>query len=174
MKASPIVTRTPAGIADPRASPPLTRRAVFLDLEDSSCVEHVSWMLEHLELGTPYPQTRLTAVGNWGAIGQEVAGLLSAYGAELLHATPACGVKAWRHLRIAVAAGVWLGSARPCDILEVITDDQALDAIGDVAAGLGVNFRRLSCRALAEANKIHAAESGRDTRPGHRPTTDRR
>src|SRR5262249_31539393 len=49
---------------------------------------------------------------------------------------------------IAVSAGVWLGSARPGDVVEIISDDRAFDAVGDVAALLGVEFRRLSYRRL--------------------------
>jgi hypothetical protein len=58
------------------------------------------------------------------------------------------GVKDWSDLRIAVGAGVWLGTARPGDILEIISDDRAFDAVGDVATGLGVAFRRMSYRGL--------------------------
>jgi hypothetical protein len=43
---------------------------------------------------------------------------------------------------------VWLGTARPGDILEIISDDRAFDAVGDVATGLGIAFRRLSYRGL--------------------------
>jgi hypothetical protein len=148
---------------DDSHGPPLTRRAVFFDVENSSRVEHISRLLEHLELGTRGPQTRVMAVGNWGVIGQETARLLSAHGAELLHSAPAFGVKDWSDLRIAVAAGVWLAEARPGDVLEIITDDQAFDAVGDVAAGLGVAFRRLSYRALVAAARVPAVESRRPT-----------
>jgi hypothetical protein len=60
-------------------------------------------------------------------------------------------VKDWSDLRIAVTAGVWLGTARPGDVLEIISDDRAFDAVGDVAVGLGIAFRRLSYRALTGA-----------------------
>ena len=32
--------------------------------------------------------------------------------------------------------------------MEIVSDDRAFDAVGDVAAGLGVSFRRLSYRRL--------------------------
>src|SRR5207237_8556093 len=70
------------------------------------------------------------------------------HGAQLLHSAPSVGVKDWSDLRIAVAAGVWLGTARPGDVLEVISDDRAFDAVGDVATSLGITFRRLSYRRL--------------------------
>ncbi|PWU20540.1 MAG: hypothetical protein C5B48_12425 [Candidatus Rokuibacteriota bacterium] len=51
---------------------------------------------------------------------------------------------------MAVAAGLWLGEARPGDSIASVSDDRAFDAIGDVAASLGVAFRRLSLRRLAD------------------------
>jgi hypothetical protein len=60
------------------------------------------------------------------------------------------GVPDWSDLRIAAAAGVWLGEARPGDRIEIVSDDRAFDAVGDVAAGLGVTFRRVSYRLLFE------------------------
>src|SRR2546425_6707348 len=38
--------------------------------------------------------------------------------------------------------------ARPGDVLEIVSDDRAFDAVGDVAAALGIAFRRLSYRTL--------------------------
>jgi len=130
------------------------RRAVIFDVENSSRVEHIARMLEHLELGTLDRQTRLMAVGNWGVIGYDTARLLARHGAELVHTAPAFGVKDWSDLRIAVTAGIWLAGARPGDVLDIITDDQAFDAVGDVAAGRGVDFHRLSYRALVGARQI--------------------
>jgi hypothetical protein len=60
-------------------------------------------------------------------------------------------VRDWSDLRIAVAAGVWLAAARPGDSLELVSDDRAFDAVGDVASSLGIVFRRLSYRGLAGA-----------------------
>jgi len=134
------------------------RRAVIFDVENSSRVEHIARMLEHLGLGTLDHQTRLMAVGNWGVIGYETARLLARHGAELVHTAPAFGVKDWSDLRIAVTAGIWLAGARPGDVLDIITDDQAFDAVGDVAAGRGVDFHRLSYRALVGARQIAPRE----------------
>src|SRR5207253_917942 len=130
------------------------RRAVIFDVENSSRLEHVARMLEHLGLGTLDHQTRLMAVGNWGVIGYETARLLARHGAELVHTAPAFGVKDWSDLRIAVTAGIWLAGARPGDLLDIITDDQAFDAVGDVASGRGVDFHRLSYRALVGSRQI--------------------
>jgi hypothetical protein len=58
-------------------------------------------------------------------------------------------VRDWTDLRIAVSAGAWLAAARPGDMIELITDDQAFDAVGDVATALGVRYQRLSFRALS-------------------------
>ncbi len=137
------------------------RRVVIFDVENSSRVEHVTRMLEHLELGKVDRATRIMAVGNWGVIGPETAKLLSHHGAELVHTAPAFGVKDWSDLRIAVGAGIWLGEACPGDVLEIITDDQAFDAVGDVAASRGVVFRRLSYRSLVAGRKIAPVEPTR-------------
>jgi hypothetical protein len=147
------------------------RRAVIFDVENSSRVEHIARMLEHLGLGTLDRQTRLMAVGNWGVIGYDTARMLARHGAALVHTAPAFGVKDWSDLRIAVMAGIWLAGARPGDVLDIITDDQAFDAVGDVAAGRGVDFRRLSYRALVGARQITGPASDGGAR---RRTTRRR
>jgi hypothetical protein len=146
-----------------------SRRVVIFDVENASRAAHVSTILEHLQLGARSSGSRLMAVGNWGIIGHETAHLLARHGAELLHSAPAFGVKDWTDLRIAVTAGIWLGTSRPGDVLEIITDDQAFDAVGDVAAGRGVVFRRLSYRGLVKAGEIEpAAPRGRAPRPRRR------
>ena len=150
------------------------RRAVIFDVENSSRVEHIARMLEHLGLGTLDRQTRLMAVGNWGVIGYDTARLLARHGAELLHTAPAFGVKDWSDLRIAVTAGIWLAGARPGDVLDIITDDQAFDAVGDVAAGRGVDFHRLSYRALVGARQIAPRGSASDGGARRRRTGRRR
>jgi hypothetical protein len=66
-----------------------------------------------------------------------------------VHSAPSTGVRDWSDLRIAVSAGVWLGGARAGDVLEIVSDDRAFDAVGDVAVSLGITFRRVSYRALA-------------------------
>jgi hypothetical protein len=132
----------------PRAAP-ATRRAVFFDVENTSRAEHIERVLQHLRLDWIAQATELVAVGNWRVVGHETARLLAHRGAHLVHSAPATGVRDWSDLRIAVAAGVWLASARPGDVIEIITDDQAFDAVGDVATSLGISFRRLSYRALA-------------------------
>jgi hypothetical protein len=93
--------------------------------------------------------TDLVAVGNWRVINHETARMLAERGAHLVHSAPSVGVRAWSDLRIAVTAGVWLAAARPGDVVEIVSDDQAFDAVGDVATSLGVEFRRLSYRGLA-------------------------
>ena len=150
---------------EPQEASPSTRRAVFFDVENSSRAEHVSRMLQHLELGELGRETQLVAVGNWRVVGLDTARLLSRHGARLVHSAPAFGVKDWSDLRIAVAAGIWLGDSRPGDVLEVITDDQAFDAVGDVAASCGVSFRRLSYRSLVEAKQTRHAVGAPRARP---------
>src|SRR3989454_2285844 len=135
---------------------------------------HIARMLEHLGLGTLDRQTRLMAVGNWGVIGYDTARLLARHGAELVHTAPAFGVKDWSDLRIAVTAGIWLAGARPGDVLDIVTDDQAFDAVGDVAAGRGVDFHRLSYRALVGARQIAPRERASDGGARRRRTGRRR
>jgi hypothetical protein len=97
--------------------------------------------------------TQLVAVGNWRVIGQQTARLLAREGAELVHSAPSTGVRDWSDLRIAVSAGIWLGAARPGDMMDIVSDDQAFDAVGDVAATLGVQFRRIPARDRATSRR---------------------
>ena len=139
-----------ARVRPPAPSPPLpaARRAIFVDVENSSRADHVSRVLDHLAIDRQERRVDLIAVGNWRVIGADSARLLARRGAHLVHSAPSTGVKDWSDLRIAVSAGVWLGSARPGDLIEIISDDRAFDAVGDVAALLGVEYRRLSYRGL--------------------------
>ncbi|MFN8543735.1 MAG: hypothetical protein U0807_05970 [Candidatus Binatia bacterium] len=142
-----FAARMPAAV--PVRPLPDRRHGVFFDVENSSRPEHVSRVLEALELNWIDRRTDLIAVGNWRVVSNETARLLAGRGAQLVHSAPAVGVRDWSDLRIAVAAGCWLASARAGDALAIVTDDQAFDAVGDVAASLGVTYRRLSYRALA-------------------------
>ncbi|HEU5320325.1 MAG TPA: hypothetical protein VFX28_05960, partial [Methylomirabilota bacterium] len=106
-------------------------------------------VIEHLRLDRVDRQTDLIAVGNWRVASAECARLLARSGAQLVHSAPSAGVRDWSDLRIAVSAGAWLAGARPGDTIEIVSDDRAFDAVGDVAATLGVDYRRLSFRNLA-------------------------
>ena len=158
-----------ARVAPPRPPAPLPSRgrAVFFDVENTSRAEHIGRVLAHLELDWMHHATELVAVGNWRVIGNDTARLLASRGAHLVHSAPSVGVRDWSDLRIAVAAGAWLAAARPGDLLEIVTDDQAFDAVGDVAASLGVTFRRLSYRALAGMSEAPRVEAARE-RPSRR------
>jgi hypothetical protein len=158
-----FAARVPA--PEPPRPLPSTRRAIFFDVENSSKAEHVSRVLAYLRVDRTAHSTDIIAVGNWRVIGHDTARLLAKQGANLVHSAPSVGVRDWSDLRIAVAAGVWLAGARPADTIEIISDDQAFDAVGDVASSLGVTFHRLSYRALAGV----VIEMPRDE-----PTTDAR
>jgi hypothetical protein len=151
---------------------PVVRRGIFFDVENSSRPEHVAAVLEHLNIDRGHHLTDLLAVGNWKVASPETARYLAQRGAQLIHSAPSTGVKDWSDLRIAVAAGVWLAGARPGDAIEIITDDQAFDAVGDVAAGLGVHYQRLSFRGLAGMGVLPVASSApaesRGSRGGRR------
>ena len=182
-----FASRMPA--SEPPRPLPATRRGIFFDVENSSRPEHVAAVLDHLKIDHLSRLTDLVAMGNWKVASGDTARLLAQRGAQLVHSAPSTGVKDWSDLRIAVAAGVWLAAARPGDVVEIITDDQAFDAVGDVAAGLGVTFHRLSFRALAGMGLLPAPSAlpaelrsggrsgrsrgrgrrGRGGRPDHRP-----
>ncbi|MBX3024878.1 NYN domain-containing protein [bacterium] len=135
-----VVTRRPAMRA---AANHIPRRCVFVDVENTSSEEDLFEVLEALHLDHAAQPTEVAAVGNWRAIGQRLARRLAATGAQLVHSAPATGVKDWSDLWIAVAAGCWLGSAQPGDVLEIVSNDRAFDAVGDAASARGVTFRRL-------------------------------
>jgi len=180
----PLPTATPETAFAARVPPPppprprpALRQVVFFDVENTSRPEHVARVLDHLELDWVGRDTELVAVGNWRVVSHETARLLAQRGAQLVHSAPAAGVRDWSDLRIAVAAGAWLAGARPGDQIAIVTDDQAFDAVGDVAASLGVGFRRLSYRALAgivgevavdePAAAARSRRRGRGRRRGH-------
>src|SRR6266446_1831246 len=144
---------------EPERPYPAAHRAIFFDVENTSRAQHIARVIEHLQIDRRGYRTEFFAVGNWRVIGHDTARLLARHGADLVHSAPSVGVRDWSDLRIAVAAGAWLASARPGDVIEIVSDDRAFDAVGDVAAGLGITFRRLSYRALAgtPAEEIPAA-----------------
>jgi len=182
-----VRTATPervfAGRVKPAAPPtplPTGRRAIFVDVENSSRADHIGRVLDHLAIDRADRRVDLIAVGNWRVIGADSARLLARRGAQLVHSAPSTGVRDWSDLRIAVSAGVWLGSGRPGDLIEIISDDRAFDAVGDVAAVLGVEYRRLSYRNLsgvipaAEEAPAPETQAPRESRGGRRGGRGRR
>src|SRR5262245_10244027 len=155
---SDIVLSSPEARFAARALPPeperpfpARRRAIFFDVENTSRPEHLSRVIDHLAIDWSGWRTDLIAVGNWKVIGRDTARLLARHGAHLIHSAPSVGVSDWSDLRIGVTAGVWLASARPGDIVEIISNDRAFDAVGDVAASLGISFRRLTHQGITGA-----------------------
>ena len=144
-----FASRTPP--AEPDRPFPVARRAIFFDVENASRPEHITKVIDHLAVDRMGRRIDFVAVGNWRVIGHDTARLLARHGAHLVHSAPSTGVRDWSDLRIAVGAGVWLASARPGDVLEIVTNDRAFDAVGDVAASLGIAFRRLSHQGLGDA-----------------------
>ena len=134
---------------EPERPTPTARRAIFFDVENASRPEHIARVIDHLEVDRTGRRTDFVAVGNWRVIGHDTARLLARHGAHLVHSAPSVGVRDWSDLRIAVAAGVWLAGGRAGDVLEIVTNDRAFDAVGDVAASLGIAFRRLSHQGLS-------------------------
>jgi hypothetical protein len=145
----PIADYVPPVMATSALGQPARRRGVFFDVENTSRTEDIEKVLAHLALDFTRGGVEFMAVGNWRVIGHEAARILAAKGAHLIHSAPTTGVRDWSDLRIAVAAGVWIATAQPGDALEIVSDDQAFEAVGDVAAGRGIVFRRVSYRSLA-------------------------
>ncbi|HEY3067248.1 MAG TPA: hypothetical protein VGL09_15755 [Methylomirabilota bacterium] len=179
-----VALATPEPQLAARVSPPeperpraAMRRAIFFDVENTSRVENVARILDHLAIDWSGRRTDFIAVGNWRVIGADTARLLARRGAQLVHSAPSTGVRDWSDLRIAVGAGVWLAGARPGDLIEVVSDDRAFDAIGDVAAALGITFVRRSYggslagiapAAVATHQEAPAAPRGERSRRGRR------
>jgi hypothetical protein len=158
-----VTGAAPEAPARPR---PAGRRAVFFDVENTSKPQYLAHVLDRLAVDRRDARTELIGVGNWKVVGPDSARLLAQRGAHLVHSAPSVGVSDWSDLRIAVAAGMWLAEARPGDRLEIVSDDRAFDAVGDVAAGLGIEFRRLSYRRLA---REPAGETAPESIPNLRP-----
>jgi len=173
-----FAARAAARPPEPERPFPTSRRAIFFDVENTSRPQHIARVIDYLSVDRLGRRTDFVAVGNWRVIGHDTARLLAGHGAQLLHSAPSVGVKDWSDLRIAVAAGVWLGTARPGDILEILSDDRAFDAVGDVATSLGISFRRLSYRGLTgtprEAEPVAAAEPRVEPSSGGRYRRGRR
>lgn len=168
-----FAARMPA--PEPERVLPSARRAIFFDVENTSRAEHIARVIDHLAVDRMGRRTDFVAVGNWRVIGHDTARLLARHGAHLVHSAPSTGVRDWSDLRIAVSAGVWLASARPGDIVEIVSDDRAFDAVGDIAASLGIAFRRLSYRGLTglpaeepEAREAASEPRGQRRRRGRR------
>jgi hypothetical protein len=147
----------PFAISTPRSGP---RRAVFIDVENTSSENDLVRVLESLNLDRS--NTDLTAVGNWRVVGQGLGRTLAQRGAHLVQSAPAPRVPDWSDLWIAVSAGMWLGRAVAGDAIVILSDDRAFDAVGDAAARLGVAFRRITYRSSGAAPVIEraAAEEG--------------
>jgi hypothetical protein len=159
-----FAARMPA--PEPERPRPPGRRAIFLDVENTSRAQHLAHVIDHLGVDPWDRRTELVAVANWRVVGHEAARLLAARGAHLVHSAPSTGVRDWSDLRIAVAAGIWLAAARPGDIIEIVSDDRAFDAVGDVSASLGIEFRRLSYRRIKEGSPDTAVETETGPPPG--------
>jgi hypothetical protein len=141
----------------PAAPTRVPRRAVFIDVENTSGEQTLVNVIEHLKIDRVAQPTEVLAVGNWRSVGARVARLLASLGAQLVHSAPAVGVRDWSDLWIAVAAGRWLGTAAPGDTLEIVSDDRAFDAVADTAASIGVAFKRISYRHIPGTAQPSAA-----------------
>src|SRR5438093_4531460 len=161
-----FATRVPPPVPERRR--PTTRHAIFFDVENTSHPGHIERVIERLAIDHLGRSTEFYAVGNWRVIGHETERLLARHGAQLVHSAPSTGVRDWSDLRIAVSAGVWLAGARPGDVLEIVSDDRAFDAVGDVAAALGITFHRLTARTLGGVSPAEPSHAVPATERGQR------
>ena len=141
--------------------PPERRRAVFIDVENTSSKSELMGALDGLTLDRGGERVEMSAIGNWRVVGQDLARALAERGAQLVHSAPVSRVSDWSDLWIAVSAGIWLGTARPGDVVEIVSHDRAFDAVGDAAARLGVTFRRITYRASGGAAKTGTKKRSR-------------
>ena len=164
-----FVSRVPPPAPDRQR--PTNRHAIFFDVENTSNPAHIERVVGRLAIDHVGRNTEFFAVGNWRVIGHETGRVLARFGAQLLHSAPSTGVRDWSDLRIAVSAGVWLAGAHPGDVLEIVSDDRAFDAVGDVAAALGITFHRLTARTLIGAPPAEPSRpaSGSDRGRGRAP-----
>ncbi len=180
-KAARTVAITKAKPAPARArraaAAPVTggRRAIFIDVENTSSEDALFEVIDALKIDRHARTVELAAVGNWRAIGPQMARRLASIGAQLVHSAPARGVRDWSDLWIAVAAGCFLGQAAPGDVLEIVSNDRAFDAVGDAAAARGVAYERLQLRRGAAPPPVESDEPkpARRTRGGRRRTRGR-
>ncbi len=159
-KAKAVVAAAPPAVSDA----PRSRRAVFIDVENTSSEAALIGALEQLVIDRQARPTEVVAVGNWRVISHQVARMLAQRGARLLHSAPATGVKDWSDLAIAVHAGIWLGRSFPGDVIEIISADRAFDAVSDAAMSLGVVCNRLTYGGGAR----HAADAADEDSAGPR------
>jgi len=155
----------------PSKAPVVYRRAVFIDVENTSSQAALLEVLDSLKIDQQKQKAELVAVGNWRAVGPQVGRDLAALGVQLVHSAPARGVRDWSDLWIAVAAGAWIARAAPGDLLEIVSDDRAFDAVGDAAAAQGVVYRRIQHRRSGSAAPT---ESPAETPAAPRPRGGRR
>ena len=143
--------------------PPINgpRRAVFIDVENTSSESELARVLDGLNIDLASGTTEVAAIGNWRVVGQQLGRSLAQRGAHLVHSAPATRVPDWSDLWIAVQAGIWLGHSRPGDAIDIVSHDRAFDAVGDAAARLGVAFNRITYRSAGPS----AAVSERSSEP---------
>lgn len=143
------------------------RRAVFIDVENTSSESELGRVLDELKIDLSSGTTEVTAIGNWRVVGQQLGRSLAQRGAHLVHSAPATRVPDWSDLWIAVHAGIWLGRSRPGDAINIVSHDRAFNAVGDAAARMGVVFNRITYRSSAPAAE-RASEATGDRRPRRR------
>jgi hypothetical protein len=162
---APEPAPAPETAVDRPTPPPLgPRRAVFIDVENTSSEAALSRLLDELGIDLTNAATEVTAIGNWRLASPQLGRSLARRGASLVHSAPAARVPDWSDLWIAVQAGIWLGRSRPGDVIEIVSHDRAFDAVGDAAARLGVTFRRLTYHAGGAGASATSGREADETR----------
>lgn len=172
--AAPRARKAPATKTTKRASAATAvttvgpRRAVFIDVENTSSESELGRVLDELKIDLTTGNTEVTAIGNWRVVGQQLGRSLAQRGAHLVHSAPATRVSDWSDLWIAVHAGMWLGRSRPGDAIDIVSHDRAFDAVGDAAARLGVAFNRITYRSATPSAASERVSEASGERRGRR------
>src|ERR1700757_3606802 len=75
--------RKKAAPADKAPAVRVPRRAVFIDVENTSGESDLLKVLDHLKIDRSAQPTELVAAGNWRSVGARVARMLAGLGAHL-------------------------------------------------------------------------------------------
>ena len=142
----------------------LVRRAIFFDVENTSRPEHIARVIEHLAVDRTGSAPTSSRSVTGGSSATTPRALLARHGAHLVHSAPSVGVRDWSDLRIAVAPACGWRARAPATCIEIVTSDRAFDAVGDVAASLGIAFRRLSDQGLGRGGHSPPRSGGADGR----------
>jgi len=116
---------------------------VLLDIGESTGVAAIASALDDLGSQSLNSDGAVLAVSAGCTLDPEAALLLARRRVRSIPVRPEPGSGIRRGVALAVAAGLWLSSSKPGDLLEIVSDDLIFDTVGNVATGRGAVFRRV-------------------------------